>query len=140
MMKIESAVTTYAQNGGVTGSSQDTTTVHSGSATASNATPPVQSTSVSLSGKAIMLSRLFGSNDPNATPAVMSGIGKAGTLSVYYLTDSDRTLVSDMYAYAQQQGADLQHVDALAMTLSGYRYNDNGRILGGFDSFDAQGH
>lgn len=139
-MKIESAVTTYAQNAGVTGNSQDAKAVGPTSVAVSNATASAPSTSVSLSGKAIMLSRLFGTNDPNATPAVMSGIGKDGVLSVYYLTESDRTLVSDMYAYAQQQGADLQYVDSLALTLSVYRYHDNGRLLGGFDSFDAQGH
>lgn len=141
-MKIESAVTTYAQNAGVTGNSQNAKAVDSTSAAVSNATASAPSTSVSLSGKAIMLSRLFGTNDPNATPAVMSGIGKAGALSVYYLTESDRALVSDMYAYAQQQGADPQHVDALALTLSSYRYGDNGRISGSFNGneFDAQGH
>lgn len=145
-MRIESTVATYAQNAGVTGNSQDTKTMHPASATASTATVPVQSTSVSISGKAIMLSRLFRSNAPNATPPVMSGVHGMdignGTLSVYYLTESDRTLVSDMYAYAQQQGADPQYVDTLALTLSEYRQHDNGRLAGGFNGneFDSQGH
>lgn len=147
-MKIESTVTAYAQNAYMTGSAQETTAVNSAPAAPANATAistPVPSTSVSLSGKALMLSRLFGTTDPNATLPVLDGAhgmdrGNSGIQSTNYLTENDRALIADMYSYAQQQGADLQYVDTLAVTLSRYRQSDNGRLSGGFNSFDAEGH
>lgn len=61
---------------------------------------------------------------------------------VDFLTQKDRSLVSDMYAYVQQQGSDLTHVDTLAITLGTYRKFDDGRGLSGFNEsqFDSEGH
>jgi hypothetical protein len=147
-MKIEGTVTAYAQNAYMAGSAQETTAANSAPAApavAAAVSPPVSSTSVSLSGKALMLSRLFGTSDPNATLPVLDGAhgmdrGNSGIQATNYLTENDRSLVADMYSYAQQQGADLQYVDHLAITLSRYRQSDNGRLSGGFNSFDAEGH
>lgn len=147
-MKIESTVTAYAQNAYTTGGAQETTAANAAPAATADSTAsamPVPSTSVSLSGKALMLSRLFGTSDPNAALPVLDGAhgmdrGNSGIQATNYLTENDRTLVADMYSYAQQQGADLQYVDHLAITLSRYRQSDNGRLSGGFNSFDAEGH
>jgi hypothetical protein len=60
-----------------------------------------------------------------------------------FLTTSDRALLSDMYEYAQQQGADLQNVDQLAYALGTYRQSNDGRSMSSFNggnSFDLEGH
>ena len=107
-----------------------------------------QNTTVTISGQALMLSRLFNTTDPNATPPVLSGVtgmdkNHIGMSPVNFLTQSDRTLVSNMYSYAQQQGADLQYVDQIAVTLGDYRQHNDGRMMGSFNSgnsFDLAGH
>ncbi len=94
-----------------------------------------------------MLLRLFGITDPNATPPVVSGVtgmdnNHSGMSPSNFLTQSDRALLSNMYAYAQQQGADLQHVDAIGVSLGAYRQANDGRMMGSFNSgeFDSAGH
>ena len=107
-----------------------------------------QSTSVSLSGRAIMLSRLFGTQNSNTEPPVVSGVNgmdlkHIGMSPQNFLTTSDRALLSDMYEYAQQQGADLQNVDQLAYALGTYRQSNDGRSMSSFNggnSFDLEGH
>lgn len=113
-----------------------------------SAIPPAQGTPITLSGQAIMLSRLFNTTDPNAAPPVQSGVNgmdqnHIGMGSVNFLTQSDRTLVSKMYSYAQQQGADLQHVDQIAYALGAYRHLNDGRMMASYNSgnsFDLAGH
>lgn len=109
---------------------------------------PAQGTSVTLSGQAIMLSRLFNTTDPSATPPVLSGVNgmdknHIGMNPANFLTQGDRALVSNMYGFAQQQGADLQHVDQIALALGRYRQLNDGRMMGSFNSgnsFDLAGH
>lgn len=147
-MKIESTVTAYAQNAYMTGSAQETPASNSAPAAATAKATPVPSTSVSLSGKALMLSRLFGTTDPNATLPVLDGAhgmdrGNSGIQATNYLTENDRSVIADMYSYAQQQGTDLQYVDTLAVTLGRYRQSDNGRLATGGNKgtdFDSAGH
>jgi hypothetical protein len=107
----------------------------------------VNNASVTLSGMSIMLSRLFHTQDADAQPPVISASAGPTRASlrqdpVAFLTGSDRALVSDMYAYAQQQGADLVYVDTLAITLGTYRQFNDGQSLGGFNEtqFDSEGH
>ena len=59
-----------------------------------------------------------------------------------FLTQSDRALLSNMYAYVQQQGSDLHYVDAIASALGSYRQTDNGAgmISYNFAVFDLAGH
>lgn len=91
-------------------------------AAASSAGTP-QTDQVSISGRALMLSRLFGSTDPNDAPPVETGVSLSTIADSAYdfLTEDDRNTLSDMYAYAQQQGASLQYVDAIANDLGIYR-------------------
>ena len=99
-------------------------------------------------GRALMLSRLFGVENNGAEPHVVSGVNgmdlnHVGMSPQNFLTTSDRALLADMYGYAQQQGADLQNVDQLAFTLGGYRQTNNGRIMFNFNNgnmFDLEGH
>lgn len=123
--------------------------VTAGKSTASQtAATPAQSTSVTLSGQALMLSRLFNTTDPNAAPPVLSGINGMDKNHIdmspaNFLTKGDRVLVSNMYGFAQQQGADLQYVDQIALTLGHYRQLNDGRMMSSFNSgnsFDLAGH
>lgn len=99
-------------------------------------------------GRALMLSRLFGVENNSAEPPVVSGINgmdlnHIGMSPQNFLTTSDRALLSDMYEYAQQQGADLQNVDHLAFALGDYRQSNNGRAIYNFNNgnnFDFEGH
>ena len=94
-----------------------------------------------------MLSRLFNTTDPNATSPVVPGTYKDTihmTMSPQsFLTQSDRVLLSNMYGFAQQQGADLQYVDAIAYALGSYRQANNGADMISFNAggcFDSAGH
>jgi len=95
-------------------------------------------------GRNLMLSRLFG----GAQPPVMNGadgmsLNNIGRRSYDFLTSGDLALLSEIYAYAQEQGADLKHVDLLAAKLGDYRQHNNGRLLVNFNNgmnFDSQGH
>jgi hypothetical protein len=95
-----------------------------------------------------MLSRLFGTDDPGKAPPVLNGAtgmdrDNIDKSPVYFLTEDDRQVLSGTYAYAQQQGANLENVDALAATLGMYRQENNGKIMTNFNTgteFDTSGH
>jgi len=82
-----------------------------------------QTNTVSISGEALMLSRLFMTNDPNSAPAILTQLNKSDdSMSPYdFLTEGDRGMLANMYSYAQQQGASLQYVDMVANDLGMYR-------------------
>lgn len=109
------------------------------SASATSSAIPAQDTSVTLGGRALMLARLFNTKDANAAPPVMSGVNgmdkdHVGMSPANFLTQSDRALVSNMYAFAQQQGADLQYVDQIAYALGNYRQTNDGRTMSNFNN------
>ena len=147
-MKIDDIVTAYVQNVGMPRKNEDLINSSHKSASVTSTAESNQSTSVSLSGRAIMLSRLFGTQNSNTEPPVVSGVNgmdlkHIGMSPQNFLTTSDRALLSDMYEYAQQQGADLQNVDQLAYALGTYRQSNNGRSMSSFNegnSFDLEGH
>ena len=99
-------------------------------------------------GRALMLSRLFGTENNGVEPPVISGVNgmdlnHIGMSPLNFLTTSDRALLSDMYDYAHQQSADLQNVDHLAFALGNYRQSNNGRAIYNFNNgnnFDFEGH
>lgn len=74
-----------------------------------------------ISGKGLMMSRLFGNT--TTAPLVQSVLTKEnmGMDSANFLTTGDRDTLSGLYAQAQQQGADLRYVDDLARDLGSYR-------------------
>jgi hypothetical protein len=146
-MMIENATAKNVQNPapGLVGTSSAPSAVAAPSAVSP---APAQGTSVTLSGQAIMLARLFNITDPSAMPPVLSGVNgmdqnHIGLSPVNFLTQSDRSLVSNMYGYAKQQGADLRYVDDIASELGNYRQHNDGRMTGNFNSgnnFDLAGH
>lgn len=96
-----------------------------------SSTPSSASTQVSLSGKAIMLSRLWRITDPSTSaPKVASSVtSNMLTGNSYdFLSTSDRKFLEKVYDYAQNKNIDLTEVDNLASDMAAYRmlYATNG--------------
>ncbi|WP_249978735.1 hypothetical protein [Vreelandella olivaria] len=107
---------------------------------------PSESTSVTISGKALLLSRLFLTEDITSEPPVLpgsKGMNEYGMMLPHnFLTQDDRNLLAEMYEFAQEQGADLKHVDRLAMDLGTYRKRNDGAAVTNFNnggSYDLEG-
>lgn len=95
---------------------------------ASAASGTANTADVSASGREIMVSRLFLGIEPPVAKAPMTMLNMSQ--SAYdFLTRDDRELLSQMYAYAQAQGADLRNVDNVAGLLADYRHHNDGRQL-----------
>ena len=118
----------------------------SSSATQSASEVTTASSAASTSGTVgydLMVSRLFGGTEPEvANGAQGMSTSNIGRSAFEFLTREDRALVAEMYAYAQEQGTDLTHVDRLAEELGDYRQHDNGRLSSNFNNgthYDVQG-
>ncbi len=83
----------------------------------------IEATKTTLSGKAIMLSRLFGTNDLNANPKVeyQLTILNASGSGTNFLTLQDRDFLAKVYEYADAKGIDFQKVDYFAFDLVAHR-------------------
>lgn len=92
---------------------------------------------VSLSGHALLLSRLFGEDESSYTGNVESR-DSGDTSLARYLTKDDRAMLEQMYEYSQKNGLDLSHVDALGADLGGYR--KFGAATGAKGLYDLEGH
>lgn len=100
-----------------------------------------------FSGHAMLLSRLFHTSDPNATPEVATVFttNNLSGNSASFLTQSDRKLMERAYEYAQSSGMDLEQVDNFAFDLANYRFlqatgNNTGEIAGQSGIYDAEGN
>lgn len=101
-----------------------------------------ESATVSISGRAIMLSRLFNS-DGSVEPRVEITTTTSNTSgSVYsFLTKSDREMLATVYEYASVNGIDPLKVDGLAFDLGAYRMAGPGGPLDGAGKlYDLQGN
>lgn len=96
---------------------------------------------ISISGRALMLSRLFNQNNENTeTPVETNTTDSAITGSksiVHWLTNEDRTTLEKAYEYADSNGIDLRYVDDLASDMAMYRYTKS--VTRG-DIYDLEGH
>jgi hypothetical protein len=97
-----------------------------------------QATQNTDTGMSIINQRLYGGQ--TTVPVLTEGRGASSP--VQFLTLNDRKLLGEMYDFSLQQGAALEHVDAIAMGLGRYRQADNGRAMHSFNtgSFDLEGH
>lgn len=91
----------------------------------------------------LMVDRLFGGKEPPVGNKAegMSG-SNIGRRPHEFLSSSDRVLLSEIYAYAQAEGADLKYVDDLAYQLGDYRQHNDGQLSLSFNnghSYDAEG-
>ncbi|MCK2094583.1 hypothetical protein [Thauera aromatica] len=101
-----------------------------------------ESATVSISGRAIMLSRLFNS-DGSVEPRVETTTTTSNTSgSVYsFLTKSDREMLATVYEYASANGIDPLKVDGLAFDLGVYRRaGPGGPLDGAGKAYDLQGN
>lgn len=102
-----------------------------------------EKSTVTLSGQAILASRLFSSDngDLPALPSIRTNGEHNGMLPQYFLTESDRSLVSKMYELSNEEGIDLRYVDQFAKDLGRYRKYDDGSMRSSFNenSYDSQG-
>ncbi|MCT4708825.1 hypothetical protein MUA04_01070 [Enterobacteriaceae bacterium H11S18] len=99
------------------------------------------STQSMISGRGLMMSRLFG--DADANPPIQTQATWGTTLSpVHFLTADDRDMLSDLYGQAQQQGVDLRYVDDLARDLGNYRMYGptEGNVNNDDGIYDNDGH
>ncbi len=112
------------------------------------ANPALRSTSpdsaVTLSGQALLKHRVFGFAD-SVPSAPMLGKAECGMSmpEAFFLTRDDRRLLSDVYEWASDQGADLVYVDELAFQLASYRESNNGGIMSPHNQgkvYDMEGH
>jgi hypothetical protein len=106
------------------------------------ASETTQDSAVSISGEALMLSRLYMTSNPKATP-YLTELSKTTMASnpVDFLTQDDRDFLSQIYTYAQSQGVDLRYVDDLANDMGMYRKFGNAQISSNTPgaSFNEQG-
>ncbi|WP_248749264.1 hypothetical protein [Pseudomonas sp. MWU15-20650] len=104
---------------------------------------PTHTVSATGMGRELMNARLFAGVEPGvANGAEGMSVANIGRLPFEFLTHDDRNLLSQMYVYAQEQGADLAYVDSLARELGNYRQHDDGRLRGNFNNghhYDAEG-
>lgn len=79
-------------------------------------------------GQGLMITRLFRGHEPPVAqpPLTRDNIGQG---AVDFLTRGDRELLSQIYAYAQAEGADLAYVDNVAGLLGDYRHHSDGRQM-----------
>ncbi len=101
-----------------------------------------ESATVSISGRAIMLSRLFNS-DGSVEPRVETTTTTSNTSgSVYsFLTKSDREMLATVYEYASANGIDPLKVDGLAFDLGVYRRaGPGGPLDNAGKAYDLQGN
>jgi hypothetical protein len=113
----------------------------------SGKTAPAQdSVNVALRGQQLMMSRLFGVDDPSKLPQIQTRYTMETSMMgpSHFLTQGDRATLANIYAYAESQGMDLEYVDLLAFDMGIYRQEMTSGVTflnrndGGF--YDMEGH
>lgn len=101
-------------------SQEKNTNTKNGSASERN-----EPTKATLSGKSLMMSRLFHTNDINAKIAVETNVNDSSVVQrtnhFAYLNESDREIIEKAYEISSANGIDLQYVNALASDMTSYR-------------------
>lgn len=120
-MLINSSVHTYSQMQNTPGIADKNVSLRPAQVNNSQSSPSSASGQVTLSGRGLMMSRLFG--DSNANPPIQTQLTTATIAldGVHFLTESDRSMLSDLYAKAQRDGVDLRYVDDIARDMGDYR-------------------
>lgn len=83
--------------------------------------PSVYSSQSTISGQGLMMSRLFGNVNPLPETQTQLTSSTQDMDASNFLTKSDLTALSNLYARAQNQGDDLQYTDDIARDLGNYR-------------------
>ncbi|MFJ5335001.1 hypothetical protein ACIPTZ_08670 [Pectobacterium sp. CHL-2024] len=140
-MKVSMATTAYTQKTNSENTIQKSKTSSTSQMESTQSQASSNSGQIIISGKAIMLSRLFGNS--NSEPSVQTQLTQTtmSLPSTHFLTRSDRDMLSELYSEAQQQGVDLNYVDDLANDLGSYRMF--GGVMGNVNDggmYDVNGH
>lgn len=90
-----------------------------------------------LTGKSLLMSRMFHNNDVNASIPVAT-VDNGSLPAVNFLTTTDRSQMSELYDYASKNNIDLAHVDGVAFDLAMYRQSGENSTPGNL--YDMQGH
>jgi hypothetical protein len=98
-----------------------------------------QGVKVTISGRAMMLSRLFRTTDPSLEPSVETNKNKPSGLVYDFLTHEDRETLSKVYEYAVANGTDPLKVDNLAFDLACFRHGE-GVLMRSSCLYDLQGN
>jgi hypothetical protein len=93
---------------------------------------------VDISGRAALLSRIFGQDESTYTGKVKTDKSNTSGALVPYLTSEDRAMLEKMYEYSSANGIDLRHVDALGTDLAIYRRF--GASVAPTNLYDVEGH
>lgn len=106
-------------------------------------TAPAQASSASqasIDGHALMVARVFGNYEPPVAQPPLTSYNLTQS-SYHFLNRDDRAVISQMYAYAQAEGADLAFVDDLAWQLGHYRHlSDGGQQLSHNNGYTSEGY
>ena len=137
MNSINSLSANLVNEGKISGAATAKTGDKAAAPSAAATATATRSDTVTLSGHALMLSRLFGEDESTYTGQVEAKDSNVTSLN-RYLTKDDRNMLANMYEYAQNNGIDLKHVDALAGDLGGYR--KFGTATGSSGQYDLEGH
>ncbi|MGV8920028.1 MAG: hypothetical protein ACOH2R_19845 [Pseudomonas sp.] len=86
--------------------------------------------SVSISGRTLLMTRVFYSKNLDYEPEVVRdfNFGTQTGPCAFFLNNGDRQILADMYEFAQKEGTDLKYVDSFAFSLGYYRQADNERF------------
>ncbi|MDB6141393.1 MAG: hypothetical protein JWP80_437, partial [Pseudomonas sp.] len=107
-------------------------------------TPEILNSKVSISGQALLKQRIFDGAEPRHRPLSVANTSASLFMnSADFLTRQDCQLLGEVYAFAQEGGADLQFVDNLGFSLADYRSLHNGERMGPHNNgtaFDSKGH
>lgn len=97
----------------------------------------------SREGHSLLVSRLFYEHEAPIRDRTHGLLREnTSTPNVEFLDRQDRNLLSHLYAYAQEQGADLKYVDDLAWDMGDYRKHNDGKVFlspNGGRSYDGEG-
>lgn len=106
--------------------------------------PELPMTKVSISGQALMKQRVFDGAEPRHRPLSVADTSASLFMNANdFLTRQDCQVLSDVYAFAQESGADLRFADNLASSLADYRSFNNGQRIGRHNdgtTLDSEGH
>lgn len=139
-MNINTLNNIYRQNPSVSVKTPESSSLYPASESNATVVQPVSSGQSTISGRGLMMSRLFGK--VSTLPEMQTQLTKnnQGMDASVFLTKSDLGALSHLYDQAQTQGADLRYVDDIARDLGNYR--KFGSVSGSYNtgnSYDTTG-
>jgi hypothetical protein len=112
--------------------------------TSTPSTPEILSSTVSISGQALLKQRIFDGSEPRHRPLSVANTSASLFMNpADFLTKKDCQMLERVYTFTQESGADLMFADDLGQSLAEYRSLNNGQRRGPHNdgtAFDSEGH